>query len=63
VPKDGPQAIVIKNLMDRAQAQPSVEHDQIWSLTPFIDFPGHYPAGTYKFEWEREWRLRKDLEF
>jgi len=49
--------------MEIANFQPTEDREQIWALTPFIDFPGHYPAGPYKFEWEREWRLKGDLLF
>ena len=62
-PKDGPQAEAIKRLMEIARFQLTVDHEHIWSLTPFIDFPGDYPTGPYRFEWEREWRLRGDLHF
>lgn len=37
--------------------------DPIWTVTPFIDSPGDYPNGAYRFEWEREWRHIGDLHF
>ena len=37
--------------------------EPIWKLTPFIDIPGDYPKGTYRFEWEREWRSVDDFMF
>jgi hypothetical protein len=39
------------------------ESDPIWKLTPFIDAPGDYPGGPYRFEWEREWRHVGELRF
>jgi hypothetical protein len=35
----------------------------VWAVTPFVDSPGNYPSGTYRFEWEREWRHVGDLRF
>ncbi len=32
-------------------------------LTPFVDFPGEYGPASYRFEWEREWRIPGDLLF
>jgi len=38
--------------------------DPVWSLTPHIDFTGEFEGGrTYRFEWEREWRLAGNLTF
>lgn len=31
--------------------------DAIWKLAPFVDYPGDYREGSYRFEWEREWRV------
>jgi hypothetical protein len=35
----------------------------IWQLTPLIDAPGDYNSGSYRFEWEREWRKAGDFRF
>lgn len=37
--------------------------DFLWEVTPFIDYPGIYGDREYKWEWEREWRMRGDLAF
>jgi hypothetical protein len=39
------------------------KNDPFWTLTLFVDFPGHYEDVSYRFEWEREWRHAGDLEF
>jgi Putative abortive phage resistance protein AbiGi, antitoxin len=38
-------------------------NDPLWKLTPFVDFPGDYGATSYRFEWEREWRVPSHIEF
>ena len=38
-------------------------NDPFWALTPFIDFPGGYGDTSYRFEWEREWRVPGSVEF
>jgi len=63
VPKDSATADAIQSLMFDALKPPSRESEPIWSMTPFIDFPGEHPVGPYRFEWEREWRLRGSLPF
>ena len=40
----------------------------VWSMTPFIDYPGVYETHggstvQYEWAWEREWRLRGSLSF
>lgn len=52
----------VQALIDRALALPQ-ESEPIWFLTPFIDVMGEYPAGSYRFEWEREWRYRGEFGF
>lgn len=37
--------------------------DPFWRITPFIDFPGDYGGTSYRFEWEREWRVQGSLPF
>ena len=62
VEKDSPQHFGIQNLMAAVSA-PHLATQPIWSLTPFIDVPGEYPTGTYRFEWEREWRCVGNFTF
>jgi hypothetical protein len=38
-------------------------NDPLWALTLFVDFPGEYGATSYRFEWEREWRVPGSVEF
>lgn len=63
VPKDSPTAEAIEIVMHRAQQECSSGNEPVWRITPFIDFPGDYPTGRYRFEWEREWRLLGRLQF
>ncbi len=37
--------------------------EHFFNLAPFIDIPGEYENSTYRFEWEREWRIVGDLSF
>lgn len=37
--------------------------DPFWRVTPFVDFPGDYGGTSYRFEWEREWRIQGSLAF
>lgn len=39
------------------------EKETFFELAPFIDIPGEYGKSTYRFEWEREWRVVGDLSF
>ncbi len=59
--KDSPVQRIAFGLFNTAQSR-DPEHP-IWRLTPFIDFPGSYPSGTYRYEWEREWRVPGDLVY
>jgi hypothetical protein len=48
----------------RTDASNSGQPDHpFWSLTPFIDRLGEYGGRSYRFEWEREWRVPGGLEF
>ena len=58
-----PSHRAIQGLIDRALASEDPSAESIWTLTPFIDAPGDYAAGSYRFEWEREWRHVGDLVF
>jgi len=37
--------------------------DTFLELAPFIDISGEYGNSTYRFEWEREWRIVGNLSF
>ncbi len=63
VERDGPAERAIQNLIFQALASNSPEASSIWTLTPFVDSTGDYATGTYRFEWEREWRHLGDLHF
>jgi len=63
VEKDTTTALQVRALIDRALGSTSPATEPIWFLTPFIDFTGDYGKGSYRFEWEREWRVREDLTF
>ena len=47
------------------QSLENAEQRRDWHrITPFIDKVGAFPNGTvYQFEWEREWRVPRRLEF
>lgn len=58
--EEGVQAKALRELM-RRETDPS---STLWQLTPHIDeLRGNGGPGTYRFEWEREWRLNGDLHF
>lgn len=60
VESDSEAANAVNHLMIRGTRS---HDDPIWTVTPFIDSPGDYPNGAYRFEWEREWRHIGDLHF
>lgn len=37
--------------------------DPLWRLTPFVDLIGEYGGTTYRFDWEREWRVAGEIRF
>lgn len=39
------------------------EKEHFFNLAPFIDITGKYENSTYRFEWEREWRIVGNLSF
>lgn len=61
--KDSPAATSFQELVVRAMKGGIDPSDPLWRLTPFIDNPGEYPAGAYRFEWEREWRIPGGVRF
>jgi len=58
-----PSEQCIQQLIVEALRSSFPQAHPIWSITPFIDSPGDYPGGSYRFEWEREWRHIGDLHF
>jgi len=63
IEKNTTNATAVHALIDRALASPQQESEPIWFLTPFIDVMGEYPTGSYRFDWEREWRCRGEFDF
>lgn len=63
VEKDSAQHDSIQQLMAAALDSATPADAPLWKLTPFIDIPGDYPTGPYRFEWEREWRSVGDFTF
>lgn len=63
VEKDSASAVAIQQLMLKALKLASPEEDPVWRITPFIDIMGDYSSGSYRFEWEREWRHIGNVEF
>ncbi len=61
--KDGSQAQIVQREIDERSAGGIDPRDPLWRLTPFIDSPGNYASGPYRFEWEREWRVVGDVRF
>jgi len=47
----------------RQRFRPWDANDPFWALTPFVDFPGEYGDTSYRFEWEREWRVPGSVGF
>ncbi len=63
VEKGSGPAVSLQLMIEDALGHARPEEQLIWSVTPFIDSPGSYPTGNYRFEWEREWRCIGDFEF
>lgn len=63
IEKDTKQHKSIEEVINTALSSKAPESNPIWNLTPFIDIPGDYSAGVYRFEWEREWRCVGNLQF
>jgi hypothetical protein len=58
----GSVAKALRALIDERRKARDAD-DPFWALTPFIDFPGDYGGGPYRFEWEREWRVPGGMSF
>ncbi len=63
VERHGPAETALQHLIGQALSSNSAEMSPIWSLTPFVDSTGDYATGSYRFQWEREWRHLGDLHF
>jgi hypothetical protein len=61
--KGGPAAESFQALVRDAMTGGIDPTDALWRITPFVDYPGEYGGTQYRFEWEREWRVRGDLAF
>jgi len=58
--KGTPCHSALAKLLELAQHSPN---DPLWRVAPFLEQPGQYGVAPYFFEWEREWRLPRDLHF
>jgi hypothetical protein len=63
VERGSPTANAVNQLVNLARLDEATFATHVWAITPFVDSPGHYPNGSYRFEWEREWRHLGDLRF
>ena len=64
IERNSPQDRAVEGLIQHAMDNPSTPIASIiWSVTPFIDGMGEFNSGTYRFEWEREWRVIGKLSF
>ena len=59
----GPQAQHIGDEIQRRIDDGIDLDDPFWKITPFVDRPGFYGSSSYRFEWEREWRVIGQLVF
>ena len=62
-PLGSPHQAALKAISSRAFSSPQAADDPFWRVAPFVDSPGDYPGGSYRFEWEREWRHVGDFRF
>lgn len=60
---DTPAALAFNELKRQAMLGGINPTDRIWQLTPLVDNPGEWASGSYRFEWEREWRVPGGLRF
>jgi hypothetical protein len=61
--KDSPAAVSFQAIVRDAMTGGIDPVDAVWRLTPFVDNPGKYAEGAYRFEWEREWRVPGGITF
>jgi len=63
IEKGKPSWIAVNDFIQQALKSVSPEKNPIWTITPMVDAPGEYSTGSYRFEWEREWRHVGDFHF
>lgn len=63
LPELGTPAATLLNTFAETTATAQRFDDPFWTIASLIDIPGEYGAKTYRFEWEREWRIRGGLAF
>jgi hypothetical protein len=61
--KGGPAADSFQALVRQAMTGGIDPTEALWKVTPFVDYPGEYTSATYRFEWEREWRVPGGVTF
>lgn len=61
--KESEQGQLVYRLMRTKRGKDIDESDLLWQLSPFIDNPGNYLTGEYRWEWESEWRVVDELNF
>jgi hypothetical protein len=61
--RDGPRAESFQRLVREAMTGGIDVTDSLWTITPFVDYPGAYGSTQYRFEWEREWRVPGGVAF
>tara|TARA_R110002072_G_scaffold534_6_gene3958 strand:- start:137535 stop:138191 length:657 start_codon:yes stop_codon:yes gene_type:complete len=53
----------LEKLLKIAQEDKGELGDTFWEIAPFIDRVISNESSRYQFDWEREWRLNKNLDF
>lgn len=62
-PLGTPHQAALDAMRARARLSAAGDADPFWRVAPFVDVPGDYPTGSYRFEWEREWRHVGHFDF
>ncbi|MCY1015657.1 abortive infection system antitoxin AbiGi family protein [Pyxidicoccus sp. MSG2] len=60
-----PAHLALKHQVQQALVAKEPQREPIWSMTPFVDIQGdtHNAPYSYRFDWEREWRVPGLLRF
>ncbi len=60
-----PAHLALKHQVQQALTAKDPQREPIWSMTPFVDIQGdtHNAPYSYRFDWEREWRVPGLLRF
>lgn len=60
-----PAHLAMKHQLDQALAAKEPQKEPVWAVTPFVDIQGdaHNAPYSYRFDWEREWRVPGLLRF